>query len=724
MLKYYVITDIMIELYAFSSLAIIGYLITKNRNGAKHQEKPPLPIIRNDTSTCKAQKIPSPPTGGTAFTSIPNPMMKEEDILDDTSFRKVEDDAFARSTKLYDAAIGDAMGNRVIPNNVDLIKPAYKKNSKIISSLSGKEIPVEKFSTNTMPYFKGNLNSIEGLDNPSSVLEAHTGMSKLENLNRGKREVENFGDVNSTQDVFGGKNHDSFYKDRIVGSHLKNNVGPTEPIYVGPGLNDGYSATPSGGFHNMDTNIYMKPPTVDELRVGSNPKVSYEQRKNAGMKTPMRGEFGKLEKNTVETFYENTPDMYMKTTGAYLKDKRRPFTVVKDTVRTETTREHTGIAGATGGAGERHAVRSDWQKTKRQKTPTIGARFASSQGEGRGAEFDYGKSSIMVYDNERDITSERTYEGNITTAVKSAISPLLDVLRFTKKETLVTAPRQFGNMGIQVPEKITVHDPNDVLRTTIKETLIHDTRAGNIKVENKGVVYDPQEVAKTTGRQTLDRINTERNINGTTKGIVYDPNDVARKTVKETTVGLVREGNLDAATRYGKGGHETNEYEVLQTQKGLISDNEHFGNSEHTQTGLGYQTAPKNMPHTQKEFVSDNEHFGIVGAENSKQVSYDIQDTARVNYGKESTLSGRAPTYVQGSKFNNNINVMNKPQNIRKQGVSNTIDKVYTAIPSVDRCSVTQEKSLNTEKLDDRLDDAILAAFRNNPYTKPLNSTY
>ena len=34
------------------------------------------------------------------------------------------------------------------------------------------------------------------------------------------------------------------------------------------------------------------------------------------------------------------------------------------------------------------------------------------------------------------------------------------------------------------PNKITVHDPNDIARTTIKETNIHDTRTGNVGNES------------------------------------------------------------------------------------------------------------------------------------------------------------------------------------------------------------------------------------------------
>ena len=52
-------------------------------------------------------------------------------------------------------------------------------------------------------------------------------------------------------------------------------------------------------------------------------------------------------------------------------------------------------------------------------------------------------------------------------------------------------------------EKPIVYDPNDVARTTIKETLIHNNRKGNVKGPNKLTVYDPNDVAKTTIKETL-----------------------------------------------------------------------------------------------------------------------------------------------------------------------------------------------------------------------------
>ena len=80
---------------------------------------------------------------------------------------------------------------------------------------------------------------------------------------------------------------------------------------------------------------------------------------------------------------------------------------------------------------------------------------------------------------------------------------------------LIGNPRPNGNMNAQIPNKQTVYDPNDVARTTIKETLI--SRKGNVKGPNKLTVYDPNDVAKTTIKETLIHNNRKGNLAVTTK---------------------------------------------------------------------------------------------------------------------------------------------------------------------------------------------------------------
>lgn len=53
------------------------------------------------------------------------------------------------------------------------------------------------------------------------------------------------------------------------------NVFPVEQTLVGPGLNDGYTNLPSGGYQQFnEMQEYALPRTTDELRVANKPKLT------------------------------------------------------------------------------------------------------------------------------------------------------------------------------------------------------------------------------------------------------------------------------------------------------------------------------------------------------------------------------------------------------------------------------------------------------------------
>ena len=62
-----------------------------------------------------------------------------------------------------------------------------------------------------------------------------------------------------------------------------------EPVNVGPGLNKGFTAAPSGGFQQSDSREYALKRGVDDLRVKTNPKIVYEGRHTDGFKGSRRG---------------------------------------------------------------------------------------------------------------------------------------------------------------------------------------------------------------------------------------------------------------------------------------------------------------------------------------------------------------------------------------------------------------------------------------------------
>jgi hypothetical protein len=270
-----------------------------------------------------------------------------------------------------------------------------------------------------------------------------------------------------------------------------------------------------------------------------------------------------------------------------------------------------------------------------------------------------------------------------------------------------------------------VYDPNDIARTTIKETLIHDEiGTGAVTGPKQLYVYDPDIVARKTGRETLDKIEYKMNMAAHAyKGHVYDPDDVARTTSKETLVALQRlYGNIDA--REGGGGYETNEYDAKTTQKQFLSDLDYFGSAKHDR-GEGYGTNEHIAKDTQKQFLSDIEYFGGADSSDKKQKSYDDMYNALIREDKEVTLVGRDPTQSGKKVFNDCVNVAaprKQECDYRVVREHENIDHIYNQGPTLDIGSVTRNRDNYDFETNTRFDISLLKAFKDNPYTQPLDS--
>lgn len=604
------------------------------------------------------------------------------------------------------------------PSKTNVISSDYKDiihdtSPKVYESkLSGMAIPIDEFKHNNMePFFGGskkqNVNLNKGND---FLLETYTGTGEI--FHDQKSENVCFADVNESSSSSPYMKKDSYQEEyeRMVASRNKTNELPFEKAYVGPGLDNGYTKESNQYGFQPEDREYVMPKTVDELRQGSNPKLSYQGRTVVGQKGSKRGFTGKMVKNRATTFHERGEDHLFKTTGAYTKNKHRPCTIVKDTNR-KSSSSYTGNIYRNIGNEQTGKL----QESKKHILDEFGTRNLDNQKWSK-PEWDFGKKNILVYSNERDLTTTKTYEGNLQTLVKSVIAPIQDAIRTTPKQYTTFPKHELGNFQSTNPAKQTIFDPTDVARTTIKETFIHDTRTGIVTGEKASVVYDPDQVMKTTTKETLpdyeNVINMQTDLK---KSTVYDPNDVARTTVKETTEDSKRDGNL--GNLEGGGAYETTTYDAPITQKQFLSDREYSGIANR-ENADGYLTTNMVAEETNKQFISDNDYYGQAMASDKKQMSYDDTYNANINETKETLLKGRSPTQTSTklTSGSDNLNVLLKSD--CEQSNTKMIEKVYEAPLSKESIRTTQEKY---EVMDNRFDPDILKAFHENPYTKPLN---
>ena len=281
--------------------------------------------------------------------------------------------------------------------------------------------------------------------------------------------------------------------------------------------------------------------------------------------------------------------------------------------------------------------------------------------------------------------------------------------------------------------KPTVHDPNDIARTTIKETNIHNNHSGNMvpSSNRKTKAYDPNDIARTTVKETNIHNNHSGNMvpSSYKKQTVYDPNDVAKTTIKETNIHNNRKGNLGSTTIQNGTGYETAEFSAPNTNRQFTSDYEYSGVAD-GQTGKGpgegYLTAEYDAPNTNRQFTSDYEYEGPAKDYLDKPMDETMWDNARLNETKTDVSNGRYPT-LSNTKLaigGNDINMeAKKLEQDRVNQYSPAVNKLYTQTPSLSKCTVTTDKDqLPNESLSNRIDPNMLTAFRDNPYTQPLNS--
>jgi len=408
---------------------------------------------------------------------------------------------------------------------------------------------------------------------------------------------------------------------------------------------------------------------------------------------------------------------------------------------------------------------------------------------------DYGKASIQIYANERDNTTTRTRPGNITSIVKALVAPIEDLVKISKKEYLTEHPRTFGSVQPAMPEKmpvydpndvarttlketmlneaekvnlagpvkITVYDPNDLPRTTIKETLLHDGETINLKAaapakitvydpndiarttlketllhnadmpvikgdRSMGIVYDPKVKARTTVRETLEDVDDGLNLSSVRKNpTVYDPNDVTRTTLKETMIEPARETGNVFNPELVTGGYENEDYDVPTTQREVLTD-EYMGNPSQAD-GDGYQIVNAVPKETQKEVLADYEYYGnAADQQNKAQMSYEDAYNAIINELREEVLQGRDPTQTgqkvaigkdQVAQFDMNKKIECDVVAPREY---NNPNRIINNEPDIETMGALTRRP-NTYDIDDRLDEDLLQAFKENPFTKPLNSS-
>jgi hypothetical protein len=352
---------------------------------------------------------------------------------------------------------------------------AYQQRRQVMS-LTGKPMDAAEFKHNNMAPFFGA--KIRGRTTDANVHE-----SVLDTLNGSgsqwvsKTEVAPlFKPQENYNYVYGTPNTSDFMQSRQMPSSKMSNVKPWEEVHVAPGLDKGYTDAGSGGFNSgMDARDKWVDRNVDELRVKTNPKLTFGLETHEGpayyyiQNAPSAATQGKVEKHLPDTFYLNTPDRWLTTTGLEKAQTARPIEADRFVNRPSTTSEYFGASSEQNGAATYAAPAVEPSKRQQMDPSKHHAINMAASDQKPASVADHGRLGYKVLHNNRSTTAHAVAPGGVFGAIRAVVAPLLEVVRPSRKENTIGNLRSYANAGTTVPAG-TVFNPADRLPTTIKET--------------------------------------------------------------------------------------------------------------------------------------------------------------------------------------------------------------------------------------------------------------
>jgi hypothetical protein len=373
-------------------------------------------------------------------------------------------------------------------NNNDYSEIDGSNKTPMVSSLTGIPIDETNFQHNNMVPFFGSKMTGAAVDSTSLQYE---GM--LDNLSgAGSQQFEKkevaplFKPEDNVNWANGAPNNTDFMMSRMNPSTRMANVKVWEEERVAPGLNNGYTTCGSGGFNSgLEARADYMPKTVDELRVKTNPKLTFglanhEGPANSLIKNP--GIMGKMEKHLPDTYYANNPNRWLTTTGLEKAQTARGIEVLQDVNRPSTTREHFGSGAAKQKDGT--YVKGQFEQPSRPELQCNAVTNYTAAKYTPASTGDYGQTGYEVPLNNRHTTDSERSLGFIGGIIKSAMAPITDILRPTRKENVIGNARPSGNAGSEVNAP-TVYNPADRTRTTIREMTENKLDFTHLNVENQ-----------------------------------------------------------------------------------------------------------------------------------------------------------------------------------------------------------------------------------------------
>jgi hypothetical protein len=205
-----------------------------------------------------------------------------------------------------------------------------------------------KGHSNQVPFFGARVTQSMYSGATDQILDTHTGAGK-EYFQ--KRETQSFFDVKTgTGNPFGQQVESDFIQSRMDAGTQMRNTFPIDQTHVAPGLNAGYTNLGSGGYQQDTGREYALPPTTDELRIATRPKVTFSSEPVPGAATVTKpGIQAPVNKNRPDKFAVLGMERANTTVGQQVANSMYPTVPMKDQARDSTTVQYYGTGNGAGG---------------------------------------------------------------------------------------------------------------------------------------------------------------------------------------------------------------------------------------------------------------------------------------------------------------------------------------------------------------------------------------
>ena len=389
-----------------------------------------------------------------------------------------------------------------VRNNVPVTKTIQD-----VYSMTGNYLNSDQFKHNNMVPFNGG--KVKGRTYDVNINE-----SVLDNMiGSGSQVIKKieqaplFKPEQNMQWAYGMPNQSDFYQSRVNPAMKNNNVKPFDSIMVGPGLDQGYGINGSNGYNSgMEARDKWLPKTVDQLRVDTNPKLEYELINHEGpansfIKTaPTTQMLGRVEKQRPDTFFINTQDRWLTTTGAEKGETLRPIQELGILRRNDIATEYMGPAGAIDVKAT--TAPQNFEKSKRHEAFQGGVNHSRATGQGNHTDKDMFLRSHTNYENHRSTVKQpETLRSGFSGAIGAVVAPIMDMFRPTRKDETINNVRVYGDAGTSFMVKGPVYNPQDTTATTIKETTLYSPNF-NINNQKEGIYVNNYTSPDNTQRDT------------------------------------------------------------------------------------------------------------------------------------------------------------------------------------------------------------------------------